>query len=65
MHKIKVSENSKEHGFDKLIFELPSYKIIENNENYTNEEIEIFKKVVEQGATHFYEIASEGSLESA
>ena len=28
-------------------------------------EIEIFKKVVEQGAAHFYEIASEGGLESA
>ena len=33
--------------------------------NNIDEEIEIFKKVVEQGAAHFYEIASEGGLESA
>ena len=38
---------------------------IENDGNYIDEEIEIFKKVVEQGAAHFYEIASEGGLESA
>lgn len=60
-----VFERPTEHGFDTLIFELPSYKIVENDGNYTDEEIEIFKKVVEQGAAHFYEIASEGGLESA
>jgi len=60
-----VFERPTEHGFDTLIFELPSYKIIENDGNYTDEEIEIFKKVVEKGAAHFYEIASEGGLESA
>lgn len=54
-----VFERPTEHGFDTLIFELPSYKILENDGNYTDEEIEIFKKVVEQGAAHFYEIASE------
>lgn len=50
-----VFERPTEHGFDTLIFELPSYKIVENDGNYTDEEIEIFKKVVEQGAAHFYE----------
>ncbi len=60
-----VFERPTEHGFDTLIFELPSYKIVENDGNYTDEEIEIFKKVVEQGAAHFYEIASEGGLEIA
>ena len=60
-----VFERPTEHGFDTLIFELPSYKIVENDGNYTDKEIEIFKKVVEQGAAHFYEIASEGVLESA
>ena len=54
-----VFERPTEHGFDTLIFELPSYKIVENDGNYIDEEIEIFKKVVEQGAAHFYEIASE------
>ena len=60
-----VFERPTEHGFDTLIFELPSYKIVENDGNYIDEEIEIFKKVVEQGAAHFYEIASVGGLESA
>lgn len=60
-----VFERPTEQGFDTLIFELPSYKIIENEGHFTDEEIEIFKKVVEQGAAHFYEIAKEGGLESA
>ena len=30
-----VFERPTEHGFDTLFFELPSYKIIENNGNYT------------------------------
>ena len=60
-----VFERPTENGFDTLIFELPSYKIVKNEGNYTDEEIEIFKKVVEQGAAHFYEVASEGGLESA
>ena len=60
-----IFERPTEQGFDTLIFELPSYKIIENDGHFTDEEIEIFKKVVEQGAAHFYEIANEGGLESA
>lgn len=60
-----VFERPTEHGFDTLIFELPSYKIVEKDGQYTEEEIELFKKVVEQGAAHFFEIAREGGLESA
>ena len=60
-----IFERATEHGFDTLIFELPSYKIVENDGQYSKEEIDIFRKVVEQGAAHFYEIASEGGLESA
>ena len=60
-----VLERPTENGFDTLLFELPSYKIIENDGNYTDEEINLYKKVVEQGAAHFYEIAKEGGLQSA
>ena len=60
-----VFERPTENGFDTLIFELPSYNIIENDGNYTEEEIDLFRKVVEQGAAHFYEVAREGGLESA
>ena len=60
-----IFERPTEKGFDTIIFELPSYKIVEKDGQYTQEEIELFKKVVEQGAAHFYEIAREGGLESA
>ena len=60
-----VFERPTENGFYTLIFELPSYNIIENDGNYTEEEIDLFRKVVEQGAAHFYEVAREGGLESA
>lgn len=60
-----VFERPKEYGFDTLIFELPSYKIIEKDGKYTDEEVELFKTVVEQGAAHFYQIARGGGIESA
>ena len=51
---IRVSfERPTEHGFDTVIFELPSYKIIEREGNYSDEEVEEFikerKKLLEQG----------------
>ena len=54
-----IFERPTQHGFDTLIFELPSYKIVEQHGKYTEEEIELIKNVVEQGATHFFEIARE------
>ena len=60
-----VFERPREYGFDTIIFELPSYKIIERDGKYTDEEVELFKTVVEQGTAHFYRIAREGGLESA
>lgn len=60
-----IFERPTEDGFDTLIFELPSYRIITKEGKYTDKEIEIFKTVVERGAPHFYTIAREGGLESA
>ena len=57
-----VFERPTEHGFDTLIFELPSYKIIEKDGQYTQEEIELFKKVVEQGAAHFLKLQEKEDL---
>ena len=38
---IRVSfERPTEHGFDTVVFELPSYKIIEREGNYSDEEVE-------------------------
>ena len=60
-----VFERPTENGFDTIIFELPSYKIIERDGNYTDEEIEIFKTIVERGAPYFYELSDEGGVDIA
>ena len=40
-------ERPTDEGFDSVRFELPTYNIVYREGNYTEEEIEIFKKVVE------------------
>ena len=51
---IRVSfERPTEHGFDTVVFELPSYKIIEREGNYSDEEVEEFKQIVERGLICF------------
>lgn len=73
---IKINENGEEtlfvhferptdYGFDSVRFELPSYKITYKEGNYTDKEIELFKKVVEQGAPYFYKWAREGGIKIA
>ena len=60
---IRVSfERPTEHGFDTVVFELPSYKIIDKDGQYSEEEIERFKTIVERGAPYFYEWAREGGI---
>lgn len=58
-------ERPTEHGFDTIVFELPSYRIIERDGQYSDEEIELFKTVVERGAPYFYEWAQEGGIKIA
>lgn len=58
-------ERPKEYGFDTVIFELPSYEIIRKDGNFTDEEINIFKTVVERGAGYFFDIARKGGIQSA
>lgn len=58
-------ERPTENGFDSVRFELPSYKILYKEGNYTGEEIELFKTVVEQGAPSFYRWAREGGINIA
>ena len=50
-------ERPTENGFDTVIFELPSYDIVKKDGNYSEKEIETFKKVVEKGAAFFFETA--------
>lgn len=58
-------ERPMEHGFDSIRFELPSYKITYTEGHYSEEEIAIFKTVVERGAPYFYEWAREGGIQIA
>ena len=58
-------ERPKEYGFDTVIFELPSYDIVKKDGNYTEEEIELFKSVVEKGAGYFFDVARNGGIQSA
>lgn len=51
-----------EHGFDTVIFELPSYRIVRKEGNYTDEEIEKFLKTVEDGADIFFKYAREEGM---
>lgn len=63
---IRVSfERPTEHGFDTVVFELPSYNIIEKEGCYLEEEIKFFKQVVEHSASYFFEVARVGGIESA
>ena len=57
---IRVSfEKPTEHGFDTVVFELPSYKIIEREGNYSDEEVEEFQQIVERGANLFFKYAND------
>lgn len=58
-------ERPTKDGFDSVRFELPTYKILCKEGNYTEEEIELFKKVVEHGAPNFYRWAKKGGIKIA
>ena len=63
---IRISfERPTENGFDSVVFELPSYKIVEKAGNYTEKEIQEFKDTVERGAHLFFKYAREGGLKLA
>ena len=58
-------ERPMEYGFDTIIFELPSYEIIENEGHFTDKEIKEFKEIVERGAHIFFKYARMGGLKFA
>ena len=58
-------ERPRQNGFDTVIFELPSYDIVKKDGQYTDDEIAMFKTVVERGAGYFFEIARKGGIQSA
>ncbi len=58
-------ERPTQDGFDSIRFELPTYNIVYQEGNYTEEEIEMFRKIVEQGAPYFYKWSREGGIKIA
>ena len=55
-------ERPTENGFDSVRIQLPTYKVTVWEGKYTEEEIEFFKKIVQNSADLFYKYAKEGSL---
>ena len=51
-------ERPTDKGFDIVIFELPSYEIVKRDGEYTEEEIERFRQIVERGAAMFFKYAN-------
>ena len=58
-------ERPTENGFDSVRIQLPTYKVTVWEGNYSNEEIEFFKKVVQNSADLFYKYAREGGIKLA
>lgn len=58
-------ERPTENGFDSVRIQLPTYKVTVWEGNYNNEEIEFFKKVVQNSADLFYKYAREGGIKLA
>ena len=66
VQKVEVHfERPTENGFDSVRFELPSCKVLYKDGNYTDEEIELFRTVVERGLPSFYRWAREGGIKIA
>ncbi|MBR1884651.1 MAG: hypothetical protein IJ809_07020 [Clostridia bacterium] len=55
-------ERPTDDGFDTVVFELPSYKIIEKDGNYTKEEIKEFKENAQRATHLFFKYVREGWL---
>lgn len=58
-------QKKRKQGFDTVVFELPSYEIVEKDGNYTDQEIEEFRQIVERGAHLFFKYARNGGLKFA
>ena len=58
-------ERPTENGFDSVRIQLPTYKVTVWEGNYSKDEIEFFKQVVQNSADLFYKYAREGGLKFA
>lgn len=58
-------ERPMEYGFDTVVFELPSYEIVEKDGHFSNGEIQEFRETVERGGHLFFKYARQGGLKFA
>ena len=58
-------ERPMDYGFDTVVFELPSYEIVEKDGYFSDEEIKEFRETVEKGAHLFFKYARQGGLKFA
>ena len=58
-------ERPMKYGFDTIVFELPSYEIVEKDGHFSDEEIKEFRETVEKGAHLFFKYARQGGLKFA
>ena len=58
-------ERPMDYGFDTYVIELPSYKIILEDGNYSKEAKENFMNIVKNGSAFFFKYARLGGLEIA
>ena len=58
-------ERPMEYGFDTYVIELPSYKVILEDEKYSAEEKKTFLEIVKNGSSFFFKYARLRGLEIA
>ena len=58
-------ERPKDYGFDTFSIELPSYKIVLDDGNYSDEEKKTFLEIVKNGSSFFFKYARLGGMEIA
>jgi len=60
-----IFERVREYGFDTYVIELPSYNVVLEDGNYSDEEKKIFLEIVKNGSSFFFKYARLGGLEIA
>ena len=58
-------ERTTENGFDTFAIELPSYKVVLEEGEYTDEEKKTFFEIVKNGSSFFFKYARLGGLKIA
>ncbi len=58
-------ERPTQYGFDSYSIELPSYKVVLEDGNYSEDEKKTFLEIVKNGSSFFFKYAREGGLKIA